>query len=654
MAVVPMQKVRLIVHESDIDAALDVVQRAGALEFHATEAEGVIKPVEISFPQAQLLPRIQHALQFLEPYAPEVGLWQSLRQGSQTTLTEVQLLEKVEDIDVTQAVVEDLESLQVEFAETNDKFRALEDQYDVLKNWKTLNVPLEKLTTKHTTTLLVERLAVTEQGALSTTVQEILDEHSVPHQLTEVSESRVAVTVLNEKKALSQTEHLIESTGAVIVPTPEGKEPPEVEFVAVSEKLAAVKGELALLHDQAEHFAISNYRNLRVVAEAISWQKERYTVIESAVATKHTVVLDGWLNATKRSEIEVVFADKNIAAIFADLELAEDEEPPVELQNSPMVQPFEAVTRLYGMPGYKDLDPTVFLAGFFFLFFGMSLTDVGYGIFLMVASVIILTMFKVAPPIRMFAKLLLFVGFSTILVGLLFGGYLGIAPEHIPEFLKKLQVYDPIGNPLPVFYTALGLGVVQVMVGMVLKIYSDARNGKLMEGLLDKGPWLFVFCLGIMYLAAATGYLTLLSLDQIVNLIYVGVVAIMIASSRKGDTIIGKVRCAALSIYDSIGYFSDILSYSRLLALGLATTALAFAVNLIAGMVVDTPFVGEILALMILLIGHTFTLAVNTLGAFIHSARLQFVEFFGKFIAGTGKTFTPLSRTEKYIAVSDD
>jgi V/A-type H+-transporting ATPase subunit I len=307
------------------------------------------------------------------------------------------------------------------------------------------------------------------------------------------------------------------------------------------------------------------------------------------------------------------------------------------------------------MPGHKDLDPTLFLAGFFFLFFGLSLTDVGYGIFLMAVATMILTLFKVAPVVRTFAKLLLFMGLGSALVGLLFGGYLGIAPESLPSWLRAIQLFDPIGNPLPVFYLALGLGVFQVMVGMFLKIYSDARNGEMMNGILDQGPWLFVFFVAIAYLGVTTGYLYIIATpDQLINLIYVGLVLVVLASGRKGKTILEKVQSAALSLYASIGYFSDILSYSRLLALGLATTALAFAVNLIAEIVSGTPVVGPVLAIVVLVIGHLFTLAVNTLGAFIHSARLQFVEFFGKFIAGTGREFKPLKRTAEHITIADE
>jgi V/A-type H+-transporting ATPase subunit I len=408
------------------------------------------------------------------------------------------------------------------------------------------------------------------------------------------------------------------------------------------------------LLDQAEHFAQTHLKPLQIAAELLSWQKSRFDVVSHAQASRYTVFFDGWLNQNRREQVEAEFKEHNLAAVLSDLELTDGEEPPVEIENHPLVQPFEAVTRLYGMPGHKDLDPTAYLAGFFFLFFGLSLTDVGYGLFLMVAGALVVTVLKVSDATKLFAKLLFFVGLATVFAGALFGGYLGIDSAQLPQVLQDIAYYDPIGNPLPVFYLALSLGVFQVMVGMLLKIYSEYKNGRFVSGVIEQGPWFFTFCVAILALLTSLEYVAILPMAIVVNLIYVGVALVAISGFFRGEGgVFGKIMSSAARLYDSIGYFSDILSYSRLLALGLATTALAFAVNLIAGMVIDVPYVGLILAGIILLIGHAFNLAVNTLGAFIHSARLQFVEFFGKFIDGTGREFAPLTRTEEHVVVID-
>jgi V/A-type H+-transporting ATPase subunit I len=654
MSVVTMQKVRLSVYVSDVDAALDTIQRSGALEFTATDMSEVAEP-ELQFPYADLLPKIQHAVQFLNPYAPKKSLWRTLREGSVDELTEEDVKKKLENTDVILPLVEDFERLQVEFAEVNEKLRVLEEQHTLLDGWKTLSIKLSQLETSKTKTFLVQRKSHVQIDSFSALLESALEEQEIAFNITEVSESRVALTVAKETEVFQKTDACIASVDAEAVTPPRGNETADVEFTAVSEQLAKTKGELALLHDQAEHFAHTHINQLQVAGEILSWQKERFDVVKEASATTYTVVFDGWLNKGKRASIEAEFKNKEIAAMFTELEVAEDEQPPVDIENNAFFKPFEAVTRLYGMPGHKDLDPTAFLAGFFFLFFGLSLTDVGYGAILMLVSLAFLLLFKISDSSRLIAKLIFLVGLATVLVGALFGGYFGIDPSLLPASLRAIQMFDPIGNPLPVFYLALGMGVFQVMVGMLVKIYSEYKQGRLVTGILDQGPWFMMFCLAILALATSLGYTSVLTMSQVINLIYVDIALIVLSRARQGVTVFEKIKDALSGLYDSIGYFSDILSYSRLLALGLATTALAFAVNMIAGMVFNKEsYISYIFAGMVLVIGHLFTLAVNTLGAFIHSARLQFVEFFGKFIESTGREFNPLSRSEKHVTVRDE
>lgn len=652
MAVVPMQKIKLLIHRSDVNAVLDVMQRFGALELVEVEAAGA-NVHTMPFAYANILPRIEHALAFVTPYAPKVGLLKSLREGSFTELTESAIERILQDTDAVEAVVADIETLQVEFAEKTDAIRVLEEQRAFLREWKTLPFPLSKLATTATVTKLITAHQLpTGVSDVSSALEAQLVEAQLPYMLTTVDTHHVAVTITHDCNAAVFAQ-CVDAVGAEIVTPLPLTNTPDVELVAVEEQLAKLKGEIGLLHDQTEHAAKLHLKSLRITAEVLGWARERHEALIHAESTERVLMFTGWLNANKRSAIEAVIADKKLAASLVECEIAEGEEPPVDIENKGWIQPFEAVTRLYGMPGYKDLDPTVFLAGFFFLFFGLSLTDVGYGLALVVAASFILFFCKIDKGTRSFATLLLYIGLATVFVGALFGGYLGIDPSLLPEPLQKIQMFDPIGNPLPVFYLALALGVLQVMVGLMIKIYSDARNGHLLDGIFDQGPWLLMFFTGIAYVAQTTGYLNV-SADLLGNIALVAAGLIVLSAGRHPGSIIQKVISSAAGLYAGVGYFSDILSYSRLLALGLATSALAFAVNLIAGMVSGVPYVGFLLSAVILIIGHVFTLLINTLGAFVHSARLQFVEFFGKFIAGTGREFSPLTRRKQYVAIDDD
>ena len=651
MAVVEMQKVRAIVHQPEVDGFLNVLQRHGAMEFISVNvgAESLQEFTD-SAPHATLLPRVQHAVAFLKSYEVKRGLLQTLLEGSVVEYTEAQVVKQVQETEVVADITRDVEAIQVELAEKNAVVSNLEQQRNLLKTWYVVENRLGDMDTDATVSLLVATERSTKASTY-TLLKAALTELSFAGA-TEVYGNVVLLTVLREE--LQTVTTAVVEAGLVVVDRPEGVETAATELIKVEEQLAAAISEQALVHDQATHTAITHLQQLRIAGEVLQWEADRYATLMSAGATASTVVFDGWLRADMVEVVESDLQSANITALIAIVATTPEDLPPVEIKNGSFIQPFEAVTRLYGMPGHKDLDPTLFLAGFFFLFFGLSLTDVGYGATLVVISGGLLMFAKLRAGVRSMMKLLFYIGIATMLVGMLFGGYFGIAPELLPAPLQALQQFDPIGNPLPVFYLALGLGVFQVMVGMLLKIYSDSKNGKLVDGIWEQGPWLLLFMVGIVYVAGMFD-LVAVSTQTLVRFAYVGLGLLVIAAIRSSDSVLSALMNVGGSLYGSVGYLSDILSYSRLLALGLATTALAFAVNLIAGIVYETnPILGPVFAVIILLIGHTFTLAVNTLGAFIHSARLQFVEFFGKFVVGTGKSFAPLARTDEYVTVQKE
>ncbi len=656
MAVLQMQKLRLVIHQNDVNRLLELVQPSAAVEFIDTNTDDLVE-IAVIFTHQELLTHVQQAILFLGNHEVAPGMWHTLRNGSFTTLSEADIKTAATDTTVIKSLLEQTDTLQANYTAAQNEVKTLTDQIAALTAWQRLPFAVSDCQTSTTTTYLLEYVG--KKPSVVSQIVQTLTERSQEAELavvaTAISDTQLTLTVHTETVTMSQVTALLDDLEITIAADLPGTELPTIELQRTQERLTNATVSLAAISAQCANFANAHLRELRICGEVLNWERDRVSALATAKATAETTVMDAWVVADYRPTLERVIANNHIAAVIQDLELEADEEPPVEIRNSEFFKPFEVITRLYGMPGYKDLDPTAFLAGFFFLFFGLSLTDVGYGAFLMIVSVGVLTLFVVPPIVRTFTKLLFLMGLGSFLVGLLFGGYLGIAPESLPAVLRAIQVFDPIGNPLPVFYLALGLGVFQVMVGMVLKIYSEARNNRLVSGLLDQGPWLFVFCLGIAYIGVVTGYLSGITESQLINLMYVGVVLIVVASGRHGKTFFEMIQKSLLSLYDSIGYFSDILSYSRLLALGLATTALAFAVNLIAEIVSDSvPYLGPVLAIVVLVIGHLFTLAVNTLGAFIHSARLQFVEFFGKFISGTGREFKPLARSYRYIAAKDE
>ncbi|USN88030.1 MAG: hypothetical protein H6779_01120 [Candidatus Nomurabacteria bacterium] len=657
-----MKKVRLLTHRTDAEKVLEVAQAVGAVEFQAVadlgEVENSVEAYEVG--QSTELSRITQALTFLNTYEPTVGTWTKLVEGTTIEIKESELKKQELVGAEIEGILEEVASLHNKVVENSEQLRTLRESRDILTRWQTLSVPLSKLTTAYTATYFTRKKDSNSKKNESTAsfadqLEQALAEAGVTAYTEEINDDLVSVTVYKIDDFAELVSKTVQAVQGEFVQLPSATDTPAVEIKNLDQQISVLEANQAELENEAKKLAKEKLSVLRVAHDLSVWKKERQEATKAAKATKRVAIFEGWCNEYELPTLKNKLAEANALCEVIEIAPNEGEEPPVELKNNANIQPFEIITRLYGLPTHKDIDPTPFLAGFFFLFFGLSLTDVGYGVFLMAVSLLVLFYFKVSPTIKMFGKLLFLMGLASALVGLLFGGYLGIDAAKLPDSLKAIQMFDPIGNPLPVFYLALALGVVQVMFGMMLKIYSDARNNMLMTGILDQGPWLLLFTSLILYGAANLGYLATASSDDLLPLVYLSLVIVVVASGRTGKTILGKVQMSLLSLYNSIGYFSDILSYSRLLALGLATSALAFAVNLIAGIVSDMiPYVGFIFAIIILIVGHLFTLVVNTLGAFIHSARLQFVEFFGKFITGTGRTFKPLTRKESHISIVKD
>ncbi len=668
MSVVAMKKVRLLAHRNDAVALLEIAQESGIFEFHAINSDdaGHFSENAISSDSNtatnHTLTRVSSAVNFLNNYEPEIGLLNKLKHGTTISLTETEIKDRTKDGEAKlDTVLSEVESLHEKLTTLNEERRSAAETRSVFAKWQKLDIRPDTLTTKHTKTFLVQIKDPSSNKKLKAGVtlkeqlEEVLKTSDLKDFHIEAADTTLAsVTVLRSGNDTIKAETL-KQIGAELVQLPAGALTLSEEIKGLDKKIAQCSLDIDRIENKAKAAAVEYLSTLKIAHDIYTWKKERQETLKIAKTTKRVAVFEGWSEAEELENFKNNLKKAELPAEVVEVTPQKDEVPPVELKNNSLIQPFEIITRLYGLPTHKDIDPTPFLAGFFFLFFGLSLTDVGYGLFLMAVALLVVFYFKVSATVKLFGKLLFLMGLSSALVGVVFGGYLGIDASKLPDLLQKLQQFDPIGNPLPVFYMALGLGVVQVMFGMLLKIYSDSKNNRLVDGVLDQGPWLLLFASLIAYGAASLGYLGAFTAEAILPLIYISLIAVVVASGRAGKTIFEKIQKSLLSLYDSIGYFSDILSYSRLLALGLATSALAFAVNLIADIVRDiVPYVGAVLAILILVVGHLFTLVVNTLGAFIHSARLQFVEFFGKFISGTGRTFKPLKRKESYVTIVKD
>ncbi len=649
MAVLPMQKIRLYLHRKNASETLRAIQKAGVLhieEVTVGEHELVIREKE-AFEFNYASSRLDLAVRFLSRYeTPKTGL-QAMVEGTKVRTSGTALYEVVQTFDYN-AAVDAVQDLERTIVDARGRIEELESERTLLERWRGLD---RALAAGRETTCTLTCFVTGANAESHDSLVSICAERSIPYHTLAASDTHrlYAIHRSDEESFLRS----VAEAGCATEELPLRRGTPAEELERMERALVTQRSLIDRAEERARDLARDSLDSLRIVSDYMLWQKEKHDLLSTARASAETVVFEGWCPSRDMPTLEERIKNKTEHYALEMIDPREGETPPVELRNHPAVRPFEAVTRLYGLPGHTDLDPTAYLAGFFFLFFGLALSDLGYGVVMVLGLSYILYRYRVPRGIRPMLLLMLAGGCSTVVIGALYGGYFGISMELMPEWVRAIQLFDPIKSPMPVFYLALALGVLQITFGLFLSIVSESRNGRLVQGVLEKGPWVAFFVFSCLLLGAHLSYVPG-SVEVYKYAVYACLASIVLYAAYKEENLFLKPIKGVLSLYDLVAYFSDILSYSRLLALGLATSALAYAVNIIAAMVQDTPyFLGYLFMTVILVIGHLFNLALNVLGAFIHSARLQFVEFFGKFVTGTGRPYIPFKRQERYVELID-
>ena len=339
---------------------------------------------------------------------------------------------------------------------------------------------------------------------------------------------------------------------------------------------------------------------------------------------------------------------------------AKNDVPPTLLRNNAFVRPTDALTNLYSPPVYGELDPTPFLSPFFFIFFGMCLGDAGYAL---VIGTVLWMLFrkyrKIPSSLRNFVNIFSIGAVTTFIYGAISGSFFG---DSIDKFFfmaplrgikNALFFLDPMGDPMSVLGLSLLMGVVHLMFGLGIAAYSEFRKGNYAGAVGDKISWI-LFVVGlILFGGGAAGFLPSPAYAVGLGMAAVGACLIFWHAGRGHKNIFMKIGAGLYALYGSTSYLGDILSYSRLLALGLGSAVIGSVINLLGAMAAQIPVVGFLLFIVIVVGGHAFGIAVNILGAFVHSMRLQYVEFFSKFYSGGGAVFTPLTLSTRYVRIAD-
>ncbi|HET6497432.1 MAG TPA: V-type ATPase 116kDa subunit family protein [Coriobacteriia bacterium] len=465
-------------------------------------------------------------------------------------------------------------------------------------------------------------------------------------------ERREAWVVMAHRESLEDVRSVLSLVDFVDVSFAGLHDYPAEERARALAELAALDGEEGAIAERARALAASEYRSTVAVVQAMLTRRDAEQVRANFAGTERVFVVEGWVDASERERLEAVLASVGSELDVSLRDPREDERVPVRLVNPPFLRPFEILTDLYGRPRYGRIDPTPLLAGFFFVFFGMCVGDVGYALMLGVAAWLIKTRLDVAPRVRTFMDLLMTCSVAAALVGVATRSYFALGVESLPGFLRYEPLIDPLDDVLLLLIISVALGVAHVSVGVVTSAVQRWRDGDVLGALsVDLSTIGLFMAAGVAFaFPGVVGWLLPASLGAAI--IFKGRILeeVFIHRSAKG-TLIGFGR-GLLGLYGLVGYASDFLSYTRLAALGLASLLVGDVMNRLAGLVAGIPFgIGIVAAILILVVGHTFNVAINLIGAFVHPTRLQFVEFFGKFYEGGGRPFAPFARRVKSVVL---
>ncbi|GBR73080.1 vacuolar type H+-transporting ATPase subunit I [Candidatus Termititenax aidoneus] len=428
-------------------------------------------------------------------------------------------------------------------------------------------------------------------------------------------------------------------------------------FNKLSRKNAELRQRLAKIY-------AAEYTRLAVWTEHLTQANALRQWSAGLAATEKTSFLTGWIPLAQKKKLRQYLEKFSGDLYWREVEPDEGEEPPILLRNG-AATPLEAVTALYGMPNNKDLDPSPFMAPFFIVFYGLCLSDAGYGLLLLLFAVFLLARFFA--NLTKFGKKLLvlniYCGLSTIVVGLLTGSVFGLDFNILPwpavkNFFWSVKIIDPMANPLPLLGLSVALGAVQMLTGLFLRWILDIRQKGFGEAFLVSGCW-FVFLLAIFgwavlsLLPAGRSWSPAAALlaGILQYIVMGGAVFMILTQGRHQKSPLLKLGSGLLSLYRLSGYVGDLLSYTRLFALGLVTAVMALVINYLAALTGGIPVIGLGVMIVILIFGHVLDFLINMLGSFVHSARLQYVEYFSKFFEGGGRFFQPFSWQTKYVSL---
>lgn len=670
MAVMPMQRIGIYALKSRRKPILELIQRRGVVEIHAEKAEdAVFRQTDTAPAKARFennTSTLQAALEALDKLEPEKKSLLAPLEG-RTPIPLSRYEETAGAAGKTLRAASRVNALWKKCADDRAEILRLEAQIRMLEPWSRLDVSMRTTGTASTAAFIGSFPAEYTEEALKAEIARGAPEiDGVAVEVLSAGTQQTCAFLLCHASNGAKLEAFLRSIGFTY-PADRSKKPPQARMQDLNARIEKLRAEI----DGAEA-EIRTYAALRgamqYTIDYFSMRIEKYDVLGRLWQSPHVFVITGYIPAESAPALEKELTEKFEA--YVELETpAEDEDVPVKLKNNAFAAPVEGVLESYSMPGRKEIDPSTLMAVFYYFLFGMMLSDAGYGLLMVIGCGIALAKFKnMEESLRKFLKMFLYCGISTVFWGAMFGSFFGDAVTVIGKTFFNVDIaipalwFTPLNEPMRLLLFSFLIGVIHLFAGLGAQFYQLARQGLWKDAIFDVVFWYMLVGGGILYLLSMQMFADMVSLGFTLPAAVgtagaiaagIGAVGIVLTAGRESRSPFKQLLKGLYGLYGVSGYLSDILSYSRLLALGLATGVIASVFNQMGAMLGNSP-AGVAVFVFAFLVGHTLNLGINVLGAYVHTNRLQFVEFFGKFFEGGSRKFNPFSAKTKYFKITEE
>ncbi|MBQ2061426.1 MAG: V-type ATP synthase subunit I [Oscillospiraceae bacterium] len=642
MAIVKMKRLRLIALENDRTTLLRRLQKLGCLHLSEPPAdesawEGLLRrESDQSAQQHAQLRLLQNALDVLKRYAPQkTGLL-----DPRPMVSEQEFLNE-QELPGHLAAAKEVTDHAAELNRLIAQETRLTGERASLNPWRELDLPMEMTGTKTVNVITgtvpgpvnFDQL----QGQLADQVPE-----AVLYRLSQSSEQQ-CLLLMCHKAVANQALEVLRNSGFATGQLSGWRG-------TVAENAQRLDGELERIHRAAEQEKAAlvalgdKQEELRLAADRIATELNREENNRRLLTDQHIVCMQGWVPEGDVPRLTGLLEQFDCAWDLADPTEEEYPDVPVQLKGNFFTRSMNCITEQYSLPAYDGVDPNPVMAPFFILFFGMMMADMAYGILMIVGSVLFLK--KKRPADTSFMEMIFWCGISTFIFGALTGGFFG---DFIPQLLKIINpastfempaLFTPLNDTLSIMIGALVLGLIQIITGMTVSVVKKTKDGHFQDALWDEITW-WVILAGLALMVLKIG-----NVGGVPVVLVIGGVMLLYGSTHNARGF-GKVTALISAIYNGVtGFFSDTLSYVRLMALMLSGSVIATVFNTLGA-----TFGNVIVFVIVAMIGNILNLLLNLLGCYVHDMRLQFLEFFNRFYKGGGIAYQPLSLQSKNVEI---